>query len=196
MLLQLLSVLPDRHPRPDDPHCPWMDLRSCKKPNLRIWCSAPTTTPALIPWSPTSGQLHPQRLPLATWYKSRPPDGLYLTVDMRRIIHKLHDMFYCRVMPQAVGITRIRALLRRSWGGPDSSNAHGLRFYLKEKLTILLFEKNFPLYPMGTNIVRPFGKWNKSCRCECFVFQNAPWVLPLDKHSTKYTTYLVRGFWL
>ncbi len=86
-----------------------------------------------------------------------------------------------------MGITRIRALLRQSsW----------LRV-LPEKIDNLLFEKKIPFYPMGTNIERHFEKWNKSCRFECFVFQNAPWVLlPLDKHSTKYTPNLVRGFWL
>jgi hypothetical protein len=181
MLLQLLSVLPDRHPRPDDPHCPWMDLRSCKKPNLRIWCSAPTSTPALIPWSPTSGQLHPRRLPLATWYKSRLPHGLYLTVDMRRIIHKLHDIFYCRVRPQAVGHYQNK--------GPIEAELRWASFQLCSWLSkcktwqFVIWEK-IPLCPMGTNIVRPFEKWNKPCRCECFVFQNAPGVPPLDKHST------------
>jgi hypothetical protein len=37
--------------------------------------------------------------------------------------------------------------------------------------------------------------WNAH-RCGHFIFQNAPWVLTLGKHSSKYTTNLVRGFYV
>jgi hypothetical protein len=44
-----------------------------------------------------------------------------------KYVNKLCQVFMCRIRPEAVGVTGIRACARRSQGGPNSGNACGCR---------------------------------------------------------------------